>query len=235
MISDTSAPIVVTRSTVRRPAARSPPAGRPSGSTPTGPPSRPIPADEPLEEWATRESLAYVLYTSGSTGMPKGVVMAHKGVSFFAEAYRRTFDIEPHDRLLQLPALTFDMSQGEIWTAFLAGAGIVAVSPDEGQSAEGLAQLLRTQRATYAGLSPAMLSLVEAGPYPDLKYVMGGAEAVPAELVNKWNLPGPPVRQPVRPDRGVHRLHRIRVRAHRVADLATYRPCRGEPAALHRR
>jgi amino acid adenylation domain-containing protein len=189
MIEDTSAPILITRSQF---------ADRLPESTGWStvwidtdwPAIEAHPSDEPLEEWATRESLAYILYTSGSTGTPKGVVMAHKGVQFFAEAYRRTFDLGPHDRLLQLPALTFDMSQGEIWTAFLVGASIVAVSPDEGQSAEGLAQLLRSQRATYAGLSPAMLSLVEAGPYPDLKYVMGGAEAVPAELVNKWNLPG---------------------------------------------
>lgn len=148
------------------------------------------PSDKPLEEWATPDSIAYILYTSGSTGTPKGVVMVHRGVSFFAEAYRRTFDFGPQDRLLQLPALTFDMSQGEIWTAFLAGARVVAVSPDEGLSPEGLAQLMRDQRVTYAGLSPAMLSVVDAEPYPDLKYVMGGAEALPAELVNKWNVPG---------------------------------------------
>ncbi|HEY0169376.1 MAG TPA: amino acid adenylation domain-containing protein [Jatrophihabitans sp.] len=189
MIEDTSAPIVITRSDLD---GRLPePAGWSTVWIDKDWPSIEAHAlAEPLEEWATRDSVAYVLYTSGSTGTPKGVVMAHRGVSFYAEAYRRTFDVGPHDRLLQLPALSFDMSQGEIWTAFLVGARVVAVSPEEGQSAEGLAQLMRDQRVTYAGLSPAMLSLVEAGPYPDLKYVMGGAEAVPAELVNKWNLPG---------------------------------------------
>lgn len=149
-----------------------------------------VPADEPLEEWTTRESLAYVLYTSGSTGTPKGVMIAHRAVSFFCEAYRRSFDFGPQDRLLQLPALNFDMSQGEIWTAFLVGATIVAVSPEDAQSPEAMTALLREQRVTYAGLPPAMQSVMEPEPYPDLKYVMGGAEVLPPELVNKWNLPG---------------------------------------------
>jgi amino acid adenylation domain-containing protein len=149
-----------------------------------------IPADQPLEEWATRESLAYVLYTSGSTGTPKGVMIAHRAVSFFCEAFRRSFDFGPQDRFLQLPALNFDMSQGEIWTAFLVGATVVAVSPDDAQSPEALSALMRDQRVTYAGLAPAYLSVMEAEPYPALKYVFGGAELYPPELVNKWNLPG---------------------------------------------
>jgi amino acid adenylation domain-containing protein len=149
-----------------------------------------IPVTDPLPAVSTRDSLAYVLYTSGSTGHPKGVLIEHRALRCFTEAYRRTFDFGPGDRLLQLPALTFDMSEGEIWTALTYGATLVQVSPAEGESPEALAALMRDQRVTYAGLTPPMLSLVEAGPYPDLKYVMGGADALPAELVNKWNLPG---------------------------------------------
>nr|APD71791.1 non-ribosomal peptide synthetase 2 [Streptomyces sp.] len=189
MIRDTAAPVVLTRSTL---ADRLP---EPSGWARVlidtdWPTIEAVPADEPLEEWATRESLAYILYTSGSTGTPKGVMIAHRAVSFFCEAYRRTFDFGPQDRLLQLPALNFDMSQGEIWTAFLVGARVVAVSPEDAQSPEALTALLREQKVTYAGLPPAMQSVMDPEPYPDLKYVMGGAEVLPPELVNKWNLPG---------------------------------------------
>jgi len=189
MIRDTSARVVLTRSTFldRLPAG--------TGWTTLlldtdWPTIEATPAGEPLQEWTTRESLAYVLYTSGSTGAPKGVAIAHRAVSMFCEAYRRRFDFGPQDRLLQLPALHFDMSQGEIWTAFLVGAAIIAVAPEDVQSPEALAALMRDQRVTYAGLPPAMQSVIDPEPYPALKYVMGGAEVLPPELVNKWNVPG---------------------------------------------
>lgn len=189
MIRDTAAPVVLTRSTLADRLPESSGWARVLIDTDWAA-IEALPADEPLEEWATRESLAYVLYTSGSTGTPKGVMIAHRAVSFFCEAYRRTFDFGPQDRLLQLPALNFDMSQGEIWTAFLVGARVVAVSPEDAQSPEALTALLRDQKVTYAGLPPAMQSVMDPEPYPDLKYVMGGAEVLPPELVNKWNLPG---------------------------------------------
>ncbi|MFL6160927.1 MAG: non-ribosomal peptide synthetase [Jatrophihabitantaceae bacterium] len=189
MIGDTQAPLVITRSGMvdRLPES-------------TGwqtilidadwPAIEAIEVDGPLEEWATADSLAYILYTSGSTGQPKGVMIAHRAVSFFCEAYRRTFDFGPDDRLLQLPSLSFDMSQGELWTGFLNGGTVVAVSPEEGSSPEHLAALIREQRVSYAGLPPAIQSVIDAEAYPHLKYVMGGAEVLPPELVNKWNLPG---------------------------------------------
>ncbi|MGC7094455.1 non-ribosomal peptide synthetase [Amycolatopsis lurida] len=183
MLRDTAAPLLITR-TEFLPGLPSP-SGWQVLTLDTGFPSAAA-AEVPVSPGA----LAYVLYTSGSTGQPKGVLIEHRALSCFLQGYHRTFGFAPGDRMLQLPAITFDMSQGEIWAGLTVGATLVLVSYQEGLSPEALVELIREERVTYAGLAPAMLSLLDAGPYPDLRYVMNGADRLPAELVNKWNLPG---------------------------------------------
>ncbi|MFC9930702.1 amino acid adenylation domain-containing protein [Streptomyces sp. NPDC127190] len=147
-------------------------------------------ADGPLPEWATEHSAAYVLYTSGSTGKPKGVVVEHAALTCFVEGYRKVFPFGPEDRLLQFSALTFDMAQGEIFTALTVGATLVLVPADTARSPGELAALMRESEVTYAGLMPALLALLEPEPYPRLRHLMAGGDVLAAELVNKWNLPG---------------------------------------------
>ncbi|WP_229402493.1 non-ribosomal peptide synthetase [Micromonospora okii] len=144
----------------------------------------------PLEEWAGRDSLAYVIYTSGSTGQPKGVLIEHRALQSFIASYRRVFDLGPYDRMLQLAALAFDMSQGEIFAGLTAGATLILVDKESGAAPDALAALMRAQQVSYICMSPTMLALVESGPYPHLRKIMAGGEAVTAETVNKWNLPG---------------------------------------------
>jgi amino acid adenylation domain-containing protein len=186
MIADTAAPLVITRSGLvdRLPETTD---WQTVLIDTDWPAIGAIEVDGPLEEWTTADTLACILYTSGSTGQPKGVMIAHRAVSFFCEAYRRTFDFGLGDRLLHLPSLSSGISQGEIWTGFLNGATVVAASPEEGASPEHLAALIRDQGVTYAGLPPATQSVIDADAYPDLRYITGGAQVLPPELVNKWN------------------------------------------------
>ncbi|HEY5832851.1 condensation domain-containing protein [Streptomyces sp.] len=186
VIGDTAAPLVITRSGIVERLPES--TGWQTVLIDTDWPAvEAITVDGPLEEWATADTPACVLYTSDSTGRPIGVVIAHRAVSFFCEAYRRTFDFGPDDRLLHLPSLSSGMSQGELWTGLLSGATVVAVSPEEAASPERLAALIRDQRVTYAGLPRAVQSVIDADACPDLKYVTADAQGLPPELVNKWN------------------------------------------------
>lgn len=145
---------------------------------------------EPWEEWAGRDSLAYVIYTSGSTGQPKGVLIEHRALQSFIASYRKVFDLGPHDRMLQFAALAFDMSQGEIFAGLTAGATLILVDKETGGEPGAISALMRAQQVTYICMSPTMLALLESGPYPHLRKIMAGGEAVTAETVNKWNLPG---------------------------------------------
>jgi amino acid adenylation domain-containing protein len=188
MIRDTAAPVVLTRSAFADSLAG--PSDRVTVLLDTDWQKIEAEVDgAPLPEVAP-ESLAYVIYTSGSTGVPKGVLIEHRGMSLFREAFRDSFGFESSDRLLQLPALSFDQSQGEMWTAFLVGATVVAVHADDMQSIEALSTLMREQRVSYAALPLAMQSLLDSESLPDLKYIVGGAEGLDPALVNKWNQPG---------------------------------------------
>jgi amino acid adenylation domain-containing protein len=141
-------------------------------------------------EQATGDSLAYVLYTSGSTGQPKGVAVEHRAVLSYTAMFADMFPIGPGSRLLQYPALGFDWSHGEIFSALVAGATLVLVDADAALSPDALGALMRRQAVTYFGAPPALLAVMDPDPYPDLEYLLVGGEPVSGDVVNRWNRPG---------------------------------------------
>lgn len=147
-------------------------------------------AGQAVPELATRDSLVYALYTSGSTGNPKGVLIEHRALTSYLKSFVDRFGLGPGDRMLQFASLAFDLSQAEIFSALISGAALVFCRRDTLLSPEALSEVMRRERVTYIGAPPAMLSLLEPEPYPDLRNVLVGGEACPAELVNRWNLPG---------------------------------------------
>ena len=95
----------------------------------------PIPAIFPEDDldpvsWAVPESLAYLLFTSGTTGVPKGVLIGHSALASFAETTRRLYGVGPEDRVLQFSSLVFDISVEEIFTSWAAGAALVLRSDE---------------------------------------------------------------------------------------------------------
>jgi amino acid adenylation domain-containing protein len=149
-----------------------------------------IPTDRPLEELATPESLIYAMYTSGSTGQPKGVLVEHEQMAVFIGWHSEQFEVGPDARMLQPISLLLDFAQGQIFSALSMGATLVTASQETVLQPAELEALLRRERITYMGAPPAMLGAVSSGPYPDLRYVLVGGEAYSGELVNRWNQPG---------------------------------------------
>ncbi|MFK4066961.1 amino acid adenylation domain-containing protein [Streptomyces sp. NPDC029674] len=134
--------------------------------------------------------VAYVLYTSGTTGRPKGVLIEHHSVVGFVEAMRELFEITPDDRVLGYASANFDVSVGEMFNALLTGAQLHLV-PDEVRLDVGrLQELLEEERVSVVDLPPAVLALLDPDRLPDLRIVFVGGEAFPGELVNRWNRDG---------------------------------------------
>src|SRR6266576_6943584 len=69
--------------------------------------------------------VALVLYTSGSTGNPKGVMLEHRSLVNFATAAKATYGVEADDRVLQFGSLSFDLSAEEMLIALPSGACLV--------------------------------------------------------------------------------------------------------------
>ena len=75
----------------------------------------------------TRHRLAYVLFTSGSTGLPKGVAVPRHALDHYVAWLRSCFAMTPHDRVAQHPNLAFDISMTDIFAALCHGAALVPV------------------------------------------------------------------------------------------------------------
>lgn len=148
------------------------------------------PTNTPLAEWADEHSLAYVLYTSGSTGRPKGALIEHGSLSNFVMWPVWLFDLGPGDRMLQHMALVFDFSEGEIFTGLTCGATLVLLPERVRTSPEALGNLIADEKITCVFGPPAVLSKVDLGACPDLRYVVVGGDICTGDLVTRWNTPG---------------------------------------------
>jgi amino acid adenylation domain-containing protein/non-ribosomal peptide synthase protein (TIGR01720 family) len=128
----------------------------------------------------TPENLAYVLYTSGSTGQPKGVMIEHGGFTNMIRHQIATFGIGPDDRVLQLASASFDASLSEIFMALLAGAALVLIDDDTVADRSRFVSHLATENITVATITPAYLAALDGHPLPTLRVlIVAGDTAVP--------------------------------------------------------
>ncbi|MEA2604955.1 MAG: hypothetical protein QOF89_5947 [Acidobacteriota bacterium] len=134
-------------------------------------------------------NLAYVLYTSGSSGQPKGVMVPHSGVCSTLLWRLREFALTPHDRVLQNIPFIFDPSVWQIFGALLSGARLILVPPGRHQDTAYLSRAMRGEEVTIADFPPSLLHvLLESrvlAESPRLRCLFVGGEAFPPELKDR--------------------------------------------------
>lgn len=106
------------------------------------------------------ESVAYVLFTSGSTGVPKGVEVPHRGAMNTIDAVNEWFEVGPADRVLGLSALEFDASVYDMFGMFAVGGSVVALSAAQREEATSWVELLTHHRVSILNCVPSMLDMI---------------------------------------------------------------------------
>ncbi|MGD0947507.1 MAG: amino acid adenylation domain-containing protein [Candidatus Binatia bacterium] len=137
-----------------------------------------------------QSDLAYLLFTSGSTGVPKGVPLSRRNLYEFMNAFIALgYDINENDRVLQMFDLTFDLSLMSYLAPLCRGACVYTVPPGGIKYAD-IYTLLDEQRITVALMVPSILAHLR--PYldeirlPDMRYSMFCGEALYADVASDW-------------------------------------------------
>jgi non-ribosomal peptide synthetase-like protein len=138
----------------------------------------------------TANSLAYLIYTSATTGRSKGVMIEHGGISNLVASNVEEFGLSPDDRVAQNSSCAYDSSVEEIWLAFAAGATVVVADDETVRLGPDLAPWLRRERISVFCPPPTLLRATGcADPetaLPALSLLYVGGEALPKDIADRW-------------------------------------------------
>ena len=147
-----------------------------------------------LPEAAGPEDVAYLLFTSGSTGDPKGVPVVHRNVRAYVDYTAARYAVGCEDRLSQAFDLTFDLSVHDMFVAWERGACLYSI-PES--AIANPARFIRDRALTLwfsvpsaAGIM-SRLRMLRPGVFPSLRYSLFCGEALPAKTLQAWQAAAP--------------------------------------------
>ncbi|MCX6347918.1 MAG: amino acid adenylation domain-containing protein [Candidatus Aureabacteria bacterium] len=140
------------------------------------------------------DPIAYLLFTSGSTGVPKGVMVAHRSVRHYIDFMTERFSITCEDRFSQMFDMTFDLSVSDLFVAWERGACVCC--PSE-KTLINPGKFINEKNITIWFSVPSTavfmkrLGALKANAYPGLRVSLFCGEALPVEVATAWSAAAP--------------------------------------------
>jgi amino acid adenylation domain-containing protein len=137
------------------------------------------------------DDAAYLFFTSGTSGIPKGVLGCHKGLSHFLKWQRERFEVTPADRSAQFTGLSFDVVLRDIFLPLTSGASLHLPEPETLGSAAQVARWLEREQITIMHTVPSLAQswlndLPGAVSLPSLRWTFFAGEPLTDSLVQRW-------------------------------------------------
>ncbi|RMT98578.1 hypothetical protein ALP39_01140 [Pseudomonas marginalis pv. marginalis] len=125
------------------------------------------------------------LYTSGTTGQPKGVLLSQYNLAHFTAWFKRCMGLDAQSRVLQFSPLSFDSSLIDIFPALIAGAELVVPSEEQRRDPHQLLELLHKHCVTHAFLPPALLNILPPDAWLGLTHLLTGGDACEPHVIER--------------------------------------------------
>ncbi|MGD2091071.1 MAG: amino acid adenylation domain-containing protein, partial [Candidatus Aminicenantes bacterium] len=134
--------------------------------------------------------LAYIIYTSGSSGKPKGVMIEHRNASGYLYAFNREFDLTGIDIVIQQASFTFDAFLEEVYPVLLKGGKIAIPNWHQVRDIHLLQEFINKHSATVISCTPLILNLLNQGnKLNSVKLFISGGDVLKGEYIGnllKW-------------------------------------------------
>ena len=131
---------------------------------------------------------AYIIYSSGTTGVPKGILVGHAGLCNLARCQRQAFGVDHHSRYLFFLSVNFDASISDILVTLTSGATLV-IEPMSGEKLSAqLLEVIGRRGVTHTDIPPSLLKMLSPEHCPDcLQTIVIGGEPADIETVRRWS------------------------------------------------